>query len=306
MNKKIIAFVSLNLCFFYPFHESYAAEKLTPFQPGASTGVAIGTLPPPNVYLTFDTNIHGGPVLDHNGNKTAVKTFTVSNAARILVVPGWTFFGAKYAAAVTQLYEVNNTHNNATGKDQFTDGLFNTFINPEILSWRVTENNYIAETVTIYLPDGKYDHAGSSTTAYAFANNYMTFEPGLFYSYVGNGWNLSLANYYEFNTKNTATDYHSGSTYFLDWTAARHFGKFELGLIGNYTQQITPDTQFGKEVSNVGGGGYGNKYMYTSIGPMVNYKFGKTTLSLRYLQAITGRNGGAPSFFHIGFSLPLG
>lgn len=282
---------------------AFAEEQRTPFQPGATTGTPVGALPPPGIYLNTDVYINSGDVVNGNGSSIGVKIQTTQIAPMILWVPNIKIFGAQYAASIIQPYAYVNTDGaDAGGATEISSGLFNTIISPEQLSWKLGDGLFFSQGLTVYLKDGDYRHTGTRTDATAFANNFWTFEPNVAISYLKNGWDLTGNTVFDFSTKNNTTDYQSGDVFYLDWTVAHQFDQWTIGAIGNYTQQFSDDTQFGKVVQNTGGDGFGNRYMLVSAGPMVAYNFGKVTLSLRYLKAIKAANGGKPSFLHIGIS----
>jgi len=288
--------------------KSYAAEFYTPMQPGVSTGVPAGALPPPGLYGDIDTYVLSGTVKNGDGKDFGPKISGYDVTPQLLYVPGWTFLGANYGAMLTQPFNFNTIKvaGGAEGPTSFTGGgMFNTILTPEILSWNLGSGHFVSEGLSLYLPDGDFRHIGTTESTDSTANNYFTFEPNFAYSYLGGGWNITLNNTLDFNTTDNTTHYHSGDTYYLDWTVAHAFAPFTVGLIGNYIQQFTGDTQFGAPVPNTASAGTGNEYMHASIGPILAYNLGKATITLRYLNGFAGKNGGNPSFFHVGVSFPI-
>ncbi len=286
-----------------------ATEFYTPMQPGVSTGIPAGALPADGLYGDVDTYFESGTVKNGNGHDFGPKFNGSDITLQLLYVPGWHFLNARYGMWVAQPFNFNTTKvlGGASSPSAYTGyGMFNTIVTPEILSWNLGDNNFVSEGLSIYLPDGDYRHIGTTESADSVSNNYWTFEPSIAYSYLGNGWNITLNNLVDFNTTDTATDYHSGHLYYLDYTIAHDYGPFTIGLIGNYIKQFTEDTQFGKAVPNTGGtGGFGNEYMHASIGPIFAYHLKEATLIFRFLYGFAGRNGGNPSFVHFGVSFPI-
>lgn len=292
-----------------------AAEYYSPMQPGVSTGVPAGALPPPGLYGNVDTYFQTGRVKNGNGkNIPGVKLNGADITGQLLYVPGWRFLGANYAMRLTMPFNLNTIKTSSgDGPNSITGyGMFNTILTPEMLSWNIGGPNFIGEGLSVYIPDGDFRHAANSEgqqieTQDSIANNYWTFEPNIAYSYLGGGWNFTLNNTFDFNTKDTTTNYQTGDIYYLDYTIAHSFGRVTLGVIGNYVQQFTPDKQNGQKVADTGGtGGYGNEYMHASIGPILSYEIGKSTITIRYLYGFAGKNGGDPSFFHFGVNFPIG
>ena len=58
----------------------------------------------------------------------------------------------------------------------------------------------------------------------------------------GNGYNLSVAVYEEFNTQNQVTHYTSGNILHADFTATKTFGKWTIGPVAYYQGQQTDDS----------------------------------------------------------------
>jgi hypothetical protein len=291
-----------------PVLKANAAEFYTPMQPGVSTGVPAGALPPVGLYGVVDTYQLSGTVKNGEGKDFGPKISGSDVTPQLLYVPGYKFLGASYGAMLTQPFNFNTIKvtGGATGPSSFSGGgMFNTILTPEILSWSLGGGHFVSEGLSLYLPDGDFRHIGSNESADSIANNYFTFEPNFAYSYLGGGWNITLNNTLDFNTKDNTTHYQSGDIYYLDWTVAHSFGPVSAGLIGNYIQQFTGDTQFGAPVPNTASSGTGNEYMHASIGPILAYNLGKATITFRYLNGFAGKNGGNPSFFHFGVSFKI-
>lgn len=292
---------------------AHATEYYSPMQPGVSTGVPAGALPPPGLYGDVDTYFLSGRVKNGEGKDIpGVKLNGANITGQLLYVPGWKFLGANYAMRLTQPFNLNtiktsggDSPNSITGY-----GMFNTILTPEMLSWNIGGANFIGQGFSFYVPDGDFRHALNGQgqqveTQDSIANNYWTFEPNVAYSYLGGGWDFTLNNTFDFNTKNNTTKYQTGDIYYLDYTIAHSFGPVTFGLIGNYVQQFTADTKDGMKVPNTASSGYGNEYMHASIGPIFSYAIGKATVTFRYLYGFAGKNGGDPSFFHFGVSFPI-
>jgi hypothetical protein len=286
-------------------HGAKASEFYTPMQPGVTTGTPMAALPPPGVYGNVDTYLLTGPVKDGKGNNLPVKLNGANVTGQLLYSTGMQFLGANYGVALTQPINFNTVK--VDGGPTFTGyGLFNTIVTPEILSWNLGGGNFVGEGLSIYIPDGDFRHTGTTETDDSISNNFWTFEPNVAYSYLGNGWNVTLNNTFDFNTKDKTTDYQTGDIYYLDYTIAHDFGPVTVGLIGNVVQQFTPDYQFGQKVANTGGsGGFGNEYAHESVGPLFAYHIGHATVTFRYLYGFAGKNGGNPSFFHFGVAFPI-
>lgn len=303
-------------------NDASALEKKSPMMPGASTGAAAGALPPEGLYLDTTITFESGKLKNGSGD-TAVtpagKTIKATNqdiAATLLYVPGWKILGANYAMAVTQPYQMANTDFGGEGNDGATTsnkGFFNTILTPGILSWNLGNGFFVGTGVNVYVKGtGHYNSAYSSglgrnaVTGDSYANNYWTVEPSFAISYLADGWNLTMNNTLDFNSKNKDTGYQTGSIYYLDLTATKKIGQWEVGAIGNFVQQFENDEVNGETVEAVDGFySRGNKAQHIAVGPMVAYDFGKATLKARYLQGLHAENDANISFFHVGLSVPL-
>lgn len=289
-----------------------AAESITPLQPGATTGVPNAALPPPGLYFNFDTDYAWG-VMRNNSGKSAslaagdgrpnIHAGNVEVLGALLWVPGWKLLGADYGAAIAQPIKFANNTSTEIG-DWSARGFVGTVISPLNLSWNLGNGWFVGSGVAIATPDGNSAHTWSATlgkyvlSRSNIANNYWTIEPNLAFTWMKDGWLVSANNLLDFNTTNSVTDYHSGSTYYLDATVAKRFGKWNLGVIGNYTQQLVDDEQFGKAVSN-------SKAMHLKAGAMASYDFDRFTVTARYLGAVHTQNDVGVSFLHLGVAVKL-
>jgi hypothetical protein len=145
---------------------------------------------------------------------------------------------------------------------------------PVMLGW--TNGDFkVGGNFGVYAPTGVYEKGRLANTG----RNYWTFEPGLNFSWVSSkiGTEVTLFTGLDFNTKNTDTDYQSGTSYHLDGTIAQHlplFGGFlGAGANGFYYQQISADSGSGATLGDFKG-------MTAGVGPLVNYvhKIGKHDL----------------------------
>ena len=105
---------------------------------------------------------------------------------------------------------------------------------------------------------------------------YWTFEPGLLVSYLGqkNGFEATTYIGYDFNTKNTTTDYQSGQEFHIDVTVAQHLplgkGLIGIGANGFFLKQTTGDSGSGARLGSF-------EEMTAGVGPVLSYaaQFGK-------------------------------
>jgi hypothetical protein len=294
-------------------------EKYSPMLPGVSTGVPAGALPPDGLYFNLITNPQWGSLKDGSGNNANIpapgvgqpKVNAFGVTPQFLWVPGWEMFGAKYGAMITQPFTHQTTSYSGGNPDVTDNAMFNTIVTPLMLSWNFHNGWFFGAGMSFYLKDAHFYHSWNGTreavNGETFANGYWTFEPNFAVSYLGNDWHLTLNNTFDFNTKNTVTGYQSGATYYLDMTAAKRFGPWQAGLIGNFVQQFENDKINGVVVpATPGVNSYGSKIQHVKIGPIVSYNFQNgMSLTARYLAAVHTENDIAVNQVWLSFSAPL-
>ena len=281
-----------------------AVEGSTPYLPGVTVGIPIGALPPPGLYGSDNNVVIEGGLKDNNGKNLPANVSVYLNIPSILWVPDVKVLGATYAVSLAQPYIQQNLDLTGVGGGKsISNGLFNTIVSPVNLSWNL-HPFFIKTGLGVYLKDGYYTSqvtgAGRVTSAAAIANNFWTFEPDLALSYLEDGWDLTLHAVIDVNTKNTTTNYQSGDLFFLDFTAGKSFGKWSVGLGGNFTQQFTDDVSRGIVVN-----GNGHKLQQVLLGPYAGYDFGPVSLNARILQGVHAENGFNTSEDHLGISFPF-
>ncbi len=288
-----------------------ALEGLTPYQPGVSVGSAAGALPPAGFYFADDQVIIDGGVRNNTGGNVPVNVWLYVNIPSVLWVPNLNILGATYAAAVVEPYVFKGVDATGVGgRATISNGMFNTIISPVNLSWNLQQIGlpgfffgtglgiYIDDGYTVHQPNGK---GGQVVGQPNIANDFWTFEPSVALSYLKDGWNLTLHAVVDANTENTTTLYQSGDVFYLDYTAAKSFGKWTVGVGGNFTQQFTKDTVNGV----VTGAGTGTELQHVLLGPLVSYEFGPVNISAKALIGVSAENDANVSFYHIAFAFPF-
>ncbi len=274
-----------------------AEEGITPYLPGATTGVPVGALPPPGYFATEDNYVVFGELKGSSGQSIPVRITNSSVAVSLLWSSPYHVLGAQYGAGFVQIGAYHQADTTDVGGDKTGSfGLFNTILEPLILAWKVGNGLFVSTGQSFYLPNGEFHHNGSVREQTSYANAFWTYEPSAAISYLKNGWNLTATNILDVNTKDGQTDYKSGNVYYLDLTAKKTIGKFSFGVIGNYTQQISDDYQFGKRV------GDGNRAQHVMLGPLLQYDFGPVNVTARYLNDVETRNDIALHMFHLSLS----
>jgi hypothetical protein len=279
-------------------------EKYSPMLPGVSTGVPAAALPPDGFYFNLILNPEWGSVKDGSGNNVNIpapgvgqpKTNAFAVTPQFIWAPGVEFLGARYGAMITQPFTHQVTSYSGGNPDATDTTPFNTIVTPLMLSWNLGNGWFVGGGLSFYLKDAPFYHSWNGTreavNGKTFGNNFWTFEPNFAISYLGDDWNVTLNNTFDFNTKNNVTGYYSGATYFLDVTAAKRFGPWQIGVIGNYVQQFENDKINDVVVAATPGvNSYGSKIQHVKVGPIIGYTFQNgMSLTARYLAALHTEN----------------
>ena len=274
-SKALLAAAGMAAFAFSPASATEGGLTATP--PGAFIGSSAG-VPPPGIYMfnqvfTVQTNLTGpgNALINPTGTKTGVQAAV--DAQGFLFVPGWTFLGATYDAVIVVPWVMDSVGSPVNFQ---AAGLFNTYIVPAELSWKLGTSGFAVKTgLGIYLPDGS---SGGFNGLGIVANPYWTFQPELIVSYLANGWNLSVAMYDEINTTNQITHYTTGNIFHADFTATKTIGNWTFGPVAYYIGQVTDDT------CNVGCIGstllHAQRYNRFAVGGLLGYNFGPASLSI--------------------------
>jgi len=295
-------------------NEAYALEPtgVDPHEPGITNGIPTGALPPPGVYVVNDLSYIDGSLKGGSGKNSPVGVNVIAwvDVPALVWSTPWHILGGQYAAAVFQPYV--NTELTVAGKTSVRSGLFNSIIEPVILSWKLPANLYLSAGLPIYLKDGDWSKGAAVETA----NHTWTFGPSAAISYLRDGWNLTLNGEYDIQTRNNdfvtargaTTTYQSGNVINFDYTAQKTFGKWTAGLVGYWVYQ-TDDDSIGGTIVPAGalgtGNGAGNRFEKLAAGPSVAYDFGPISVNFRYTRDLYAKNATLNDVFWFRFALPL-
>jgi hypothetical protein len=168
-------------------------------------------------------------------------------------------------------------------------GLADLMFYPFMLGWTNGPDLKYDARLGIYAPSGEYEQGALAN----LGKNYWTFEPGLSFSWLSSkiGTEVSLFAGLDFNTRNDATDYQTGTEFHLDGTVAQHLPLFSgfigVGANGFFYQQITGDSGSGAKLGSFKG-------QTAGVGPVLSYvhKVGKATLAaeLKWLPELVVEN----------------
>jgi hypothetical protein len=300
---------------------------------GATIGLPLGALPPAGLYTGLETvylgmlGNGGAPV----GNwQNALTTLTghnpnlpaIAQAVPLLYVPGWNFLGAQYSMSAVFAFYVYSTCNLSSSgsgpmsgptpnncsagpfsgnNDTIQGGGYvtaNPTWNPINLSWNLGGGWFVSAGFNFMAPIGTHTYGTPNP-------DYWTLEPTFAVSYLGNNWVISANMFYDFNLKSGDTccvqdpGFQNGEAFYLDFTAAYKFGKWEIGPVGYVEAQTTSDSG-GTGFGGVGScnttafpGGLCGKYETVALGGLVGYDFGPVDLQVWITDQVYGNNGPA-------------
>lgn len=246
-----------------------AEELWDPHLRGVNEGLEAGGLPPAGFYFINNAYWADYKAYDQHGDSVPGVTLKAFVDVPILLwSTGKTVLGAQYAAGIAQPFDYTNL--NVAGANYSSNwGLYNTVIIPGILSWKVSNDVFVAASLSYYAKDGTSapGHHTSTKNAAWSANGYSTIEPGLGITWANDGWNVSADMHYSIPNKNTDTGYKSAPEFWADLTAAKTVNKWTWGVGAYLQQQTSKDKLNGVKVANSAVSNFG-------IGPIVGYNFG--------------------------------
>ena len=245
---------------------SQAKEGGDQYPNGAENWYA-GAVPPTGNYFINYAGYYSGTLRDNNGDKANIggqeaKVSAVFDAARFIQVTNTKLFGADWAWHVIVPVVSQQLDIAPLGGKASKTSMGDITIDPIILAWHSPTMHYAAG-LDINLPTGSYDKTDPRKSIGA---NYTSFEPIFAATYMANGWEVSGKFMLNVKTRNTDTDYQSGTDVHMDYLIGQNFGPWGVGVSGYALKQISNDKQAGANV-----GSDGNRGQVFSAGPSLKY-----------------------------------
>jgi hypothetical protein len=128
-------------------------------------------------------------------------------------------------------------------RDNAMPGDAHMAFSPLVLNWN-TGNFHFTLSQSIFAPTGSYD----INRVVNLGRNYWAFDTGLAFTWLDpqRGHEISASTGFLFNTTNTATSYHTGSEFHLDFLLAQYFSEsFAVGFNGYWYRQMSGDSGVG-------------------------------------------------------------
>jgi len=260
--KVLLLVVSM----FLMANSAMATEGGGSIYPNGNENFLVGAMPPPGFYtLLYADYFHSHTLRDNNGDRVPID-FNVNVhalAPRFVWVTKQKVLGGNLALhTILPLLNVDVQVNN---KRDSSTGLGDIVIGPG-LGYHLSDKFHYVFAFDINMPTGTFDTSRLANTS----RNYWNIEPLVTASYIQpEGINADIKVMYDYNFKNSKTDFLSGQELHADFAAGWGFGNgWVVGLGGYAYQQITDDEKNGVTVPDNKGRAFG-------IGPSIKFDNGK-------------------------------
>ncbi len=230
-----------------------------------------GVLPSPGVQVREDLYIYSGTERSTiPQGQLRVDLKAVSSVLAVTAVTPYQILGGDYGFALRgALSHVNASQSVAGPRATVSaggklDGFNDIVVSPFIVGWHAGYFHWNVST-SVWVPAGSYD---KNRTANAGKNVWgLSPQVGATYFNTKTGWEVSGAAIYIIRSRNTETNYRSGSIAHFDFAVGKALSpQFKLGLVGYYAQQLTADSGTGAILG-------ARKLRIGGVGPGVTYSF---------------------------------
>jgi len=256
-----------------------------------------GAMPPPGLYSQFYVGHYEADSLRGNHGEKVPVDFRVranSVAPRLIWVTEQQVLGGSLAFhAIVPLVDLKVELN---GQSQSKQGLGDIIFGPA-LGYHYSDKLHSIFALDFIAPSGEYNRGDLAN----IGRNYWVVEPVVAVSYVDpNGLNVDAKIMYDFNERNNATDYLSGSELHADYAVGWGLGNgWVIGVGGYVDYQTTNDRQNGETVKD-------NKGRAIAIGPSVKYTSDKGWfLTAKWEQETQVRNRAEGNAYWMKLTVPF-
>lgn len=265
---KISYLVGLAISSVFVSQAVNATEGGGSIYPMGAENFLSGALPTPGFYPVMYLNHYSAyKIKDNDGNNVAPPNFKVTAnviAPRLIWVTGNTLWGGQVAHAL--MLPLVNLDVRAGASSQSKTGIGDLNITPLVLGYHHNANLHSVVALDVFAPTGRFNKTDMTN----IGRNYWMIEPVYTASYIDPaGWNADFKMMYDFNFKNTDTNYKSGQEFHVDYSVGYGFKQNWVAGVGGYVyKQITNDEQNGVKLPNSKGQAF-------AIGPSIKYDNGK-------------------------------
>lgn len=234
---------------------------------GGVENFLTGAAPPPGFHVLAYGNVYRADALkDGQGNDVPLPVFKVAATAlatRFVWSTTTTLAGGNLVLhTILPLVDLKVT---VPGQSQRKTGLGDITFGPG-LAFHHSPNLHSVVAVDFVAPAGSYDKNDLTN----IGRNYWSIQPLYTVSHIDPaGFNGDFKLTLNFNQRNSATDYKSGTEVYLDYSAGWGLGNgWVIGAGGYLLNQLTSDTSNGAAVPDSKGRAF-------AIGPSLKYDNGK-------------------------------
>lgn len=225
-----------------------------------------GAMPPPGFYpVVYGTRYRATSLRDNDGNDIAAaiggfRAEVTGVVPRFIWVTDKQVMGGQLAFHA--IVPVLNVDVRAGPNQQKKTGIGDINL-AAALGYHLSEKLHYVLAFEVNAPTGKYERGDLAN----IGRNYWNVEPLIAITYTQpTGLNADLKLMYDYNFRNTDTDYKSGQELHADYAIGWGLGNgWVVGAGGYVYRQVTDDKQGGRTVS-------GNRGRAFAIGPSVKYQ----------------------------------
>lgn len=278
---------------------AYANELWIFNLPNGQVGVPSGALPPPGVYGSIDNYFALLQSRNDEGKKIQGDTLrALIEFPFVEWVPGMTILGGSYGAALGQPFDYTNyeyMQQRYPGAGNM--GLYNTVVEPLILSWMLPDHLFASVNAAFFLPDATTSMADFvkgdlKNGGLPSGNGYASVMPGAAFTWLYNGWDITANFRVVIPLGSTKVNeprpynYRTGDQFLGDYTVEKTVGHWNLGVGFSQQNQIQKDTFNGQSAP-------GTVMKIYTVGPFVGYQFiGGIQVTLLWAHVIAASSTG--------------
>ncbi|WP_230707843.1 SphA family protein [Marinobacter adhaerens] len=230
--------------------------------PMGAENFMVGAMPPPGFYgQVYGQRYQADRLRDNDGKALPLDFSLEANviAPRLVWVTEQELLGGKLAFhSIVPLVDLKVSIN---GESQRKREVGDITIGAG-LGYHLSEKSHVAVGLDVFAPTGKFDRDELAN----IGRNHWTIQPVAAFTHVDpEGLNVDVKAMYDFNTRNSDTDYRSGQELHADYSLGWGVGSgWVLGVGGYVYQQTTTDKVNDDRVED-------NKGRAFAIGPSVKY-----------------------------------